>query len=383
MHLLSSTTDFKIGGRPLPGFPILLWEDMQSCQEANLFLRHYLLRGVIGSKKSWVSTGRALYDFFSFLEVHELPWNDVDRGEAKTLIAAYRDYCFEDVGLRRNTVRQRLLYVCKFYEFAKHQGWIDNLPYEYEDRSVVRPGGFLAHVEAAAGFRSIRTAMPRAHKTLPKFLTKDQVKALLGAAENPHHYMIIRVALQTGLRREELATLPVAYVIDPNRSGMQGRNIRVNLDPQDGTGMKTKGSKERVIIISRHLMKDLFHYVNHVRGERACLSDHKHNSLFLNQFGMPWADDGKGMERMVSSLGRKVGIKTHPHMLRHTYATHTLVALQRDRGETRIEPLVFVQKQLGHASILTTMVYLHLINELADEAVLAYDDELNEWADNG
>jgi integrase/recombinase XerD len=67
-------------------------------------------------------------------------------------------------------------------------------------------------------------------------------------------------------------------------------------------------------------------------------------------------------------------------MLRHTYATHTLVALQRSRDRNRLEPLVFLQRQLGHVSINTTMVYLHLINELADEAVLAYDDELNDWA---
>lgn len=81
---------------------------------------------------------------------------------------------------------------------------------------------------------------------------------------------------------------------------------------------------------------------------------------------------------MVSLAGAKVGIKVHPHMLRHTYATHTLVSLQRQRGETRIEPLVFLQKQLGHASIQTTIEYLHLVNELADGAVLTYDDELNE-----
>ncbi|MNP77142.1 site-specific tyrosine recombinase XerS [compost metagenome] len=63
-------------------------------------------------------------------------------------------------------------------------------------------------------------------------------------------------------------------------------------------------------------------------------------------------------------------------MLRHTYATHTLVALQRNAGGNN--PLVFLQRQLGHSSIQTTMVYLHLINELADSAVLAYDDELND-----
>ena len=46
------------------------------------------------------------------------------------------------------------------------------------------------------------------------------------------------------------------------------------------------------------------------------------------------------------------------------------------------EPLVFVQRQLGHSSIQTTMVYLHLINERADDAVLAYDDELNDWVES-
>ena len=38
------------------------------------------------------------------------------------------------------------------------------------------------------------------------------------------------------------------------------------------------------------------------------------------------------------------------------------------------------QRQLGHSSIQTTMIYLHLVNEMADEAVLAYDDELSEMA---
>ena len=61
-------------------------------------------------------------------------------------------------------------------------------------------------------------------------------------------------------------------------------------------------------------------------------------------------------------------------MLRHTYATHTLVALQRNGSS--LEPLVFVQRQLGHSSIQTTMVYLHLVNELADNAVLAYNEHL-------
>jgi site-specific recombinase XerD len=194
--------------------------------------------------------------------------------------------------------------------------------------------------------------------------------------------MMIRMALQTGLRREELATFPLAYVINPNRNQSSDRNMRVLLDPGDGSGMKTKGSTKRTIVVSRRLMQDLHKYTVQQRGERASLAKEPQKALFLNQTGAPWAADGKGIEAMVRKTGRKVGIATHPHMLRHTYATHTLAALQRHRGDNRIEPLVFLQKQLGHASIATTMIYLHLINELADQAVLAYDDELNEWLDS-
>ena len=82
---------------------------------------------------------------------------------------------------------------------------------------------------------------------------------------------------------------------------------------------------------------------------------------------------------MVRTNAAKVGIKSHPHMLRHTYATHTLIALQRNRAANTVEPLVFLQRQLGHQQISTTMIYLHLVNELVDDAVLAYDDELNDW----
>lgn len=79
MHLLSATDDFTIARQPRPGFPILLWEDMNSCWQANEFLRYYLLRGAIGSQNSWEPVGRALYDYFSFLEAHELSWDDVIR----------------------------------------------------------------------------------------------------------------------------------------------------------------------------------------------------------------------------------------------------------------------------------------------------------------
>lgn len=383
MELVWATPDFTILGQADPGFPILLWPSMESCVPANRFLRAYLQRGAIGSKRSWPSIGRAMYDFFSFLEAHELHWDHVRGSEESSLVAAYRDYCLDQIGLDRNTVRQRLIYVCKFYEYALSQQWIDRLPFGSEDRTARRKDAFLAHVDASGGKASARDVMPKKRRDWPKYLSKNEIKALLSAAaDNPHHQMMLRFGLQTGLRREEIATFPAAYIMDPDRAGHPQRNIQIPLDPRDGHGIRTKGSAPRAIYISRRFMRDLHDYVVHTRGLRASLGATEHPNLFLNQFGTPYADHGKGIERIVREMGRRVGIHAHPHLLRHTYATHTLCAAQhseRFAAQFGMDPLVFVQNQLGHASIQTTTVYLHLINERADAAVLAYDDELNDW----
>ncbi|MBD8239430.1 site-specific integrase [Pseudomonas alliivorans] len=376
MELVWGTKDFMIAGQPYQGFPILLWDSMESCSQANQFFRYYLLRGDIGSKESWPSTGRALYDYFSFLQAHDLDWRDVDRGEAKSLVAAYRDYCLVTCELARNTTRQRLTYICEFYEFALDKGWVRRLPFGHEERTVPRDTSLLEHVDASGGKALANDVMPRRHKPLPKFLSMSQTKSLLTKAENPHHRIMIQLALRTGLRRNELATFPVAYVFDPDKAGGTERNLRIRLDPVDGSGMETKGSKERDIWMSRKLMAELYRYVTKLRGERASLGKSQ-KALLLNHFGEPYGSSGKSLNRIIVKTGKRVGIEVHSHMLRHTYATHTLVNLQRN-PQKGLDPLVFLQRQLGHSSAQTTMVYLHLINELADEAVLAYDDELNE-----
>jgi hypothetical protein len=140
MELVWATDDLVIAGQPYPKFPILLWDSMESCVPANQFFRHYLLRGAIGSDRSWPSTGRALYDFFSFLQAHEMDWRDVDRGEAKSLVAAYRDYCLVTCELGPNTTRQRLIYICKFYNYALKKGWLDQ-------GNQTLPGHDLIHLD--------------------------------------------------------------------------------------------------------------------------------------------------------------------------------------------------------------------------------------------
>lgn len=380
MELLQATDDFKINGLPHPGFPLLLYDSMESCRQANEFMRWYLRRGSIGSDRSWPSTGRALYDYFGFLQAHEFRWDDFGDDGDTSLLSHYRDYSLDTIGLHPNTVRQRLIYICAFYEFALRKRWTKSLPFDYEDRVVRRDGNFLQHVDASGGTTQSADVAPKQVKDLVSFLDRDQAKMLVKAATNPHHRMVIRFGLQTGLRRDEIASFPVDYVTRAAKAGGTGHYVRIALDPRDGTCTRTKGGKKREIHVSRTLVRDLHRYVKQVRGERAHLSSTSYGQLFLNQRGEPFASNGKGIERIVREIGQRVDIDVHPHMLRHTYATHTLYDRQR-RRKAGVDPLVFVQKQLGHESIQTTMVYLHLVNALADDAVLEYDDELNDgWA---
>lgn len=317
MVLIWATEVFVIGGHPYPGFPILLWDTMASCVPANQFLRYFLLRGTIGSSKSWPSTGRALYDFFSFLQANDLDWRDVDRGEAKNIVAGYRDYCLIVCQLARSTTRQRLYYVCKFYEYAQQQDWVNKLPFSYEERKVRRNSGFLVHITAGGGKTMANDIMPRQHRMLPKFLSIDNIKTLLANAKNPHHRMMIQFGLHTGLRRAEIASFPLAYIFNLDKADRHERNVRIRLDPHDGHGMCTKGSKPRDIFISRRFLTNLHRYAMQVRGERASLSRNQHSPLFLNQFGNPYADDGKRIERIVREIGKRADINVHTHMLRH------------------------------------------------------------------
>lgn len=373
MELIWASDDFTLGGKSYAGFPLLLSEEMESFTPVNMFLRHHILKGRVKSKKSWASIGRAMYDYFSFLEVNDFDWRDVDYGEKKTLPAAYRDYSLEECRLSNSTVRQRLCYICQFYTYALSQGWIKRLPFDIDERKPSRGYGFFAHINARRNSRG-NDLLPRKDKRLPKFLAPSKVLTLLKSISNPHHYMMVKFALLTGLRREELATFPLCYIHDPANTYEDKRNFVIHIDPSDGNGIKTKGSKARDIYVPRSLLVETARYIQKQRGERSSLQKTSSKTLFVNHQGAPYANGGKGIERIVRIYGSKIGIKLYPHMLRHTYATLTLRALQVSRSH--IDPLIYLQRQLGHASIETTMVYLDILNEDAENAILEYDNEL-------
>jgi len=78
----------------------------------------------------------------------------------------------------------------------------------------------------------------------------------------------------------------------------------------------------------------------------------------------------------MKSYERKCGFYVRAHMLRQTYGTYTLLALIKSR-EFEGEPLFYVRDRLGHSDVQITMIYLHLINQLEVQSVLAHEDEID------
>jgi len=141
-------------------------------------------------------------------------------------------------------------------------------------------------------------------------------------------------------------------------------NYRVTLNPSE---MKTKNNKIRQVDIPVSLMNDLWSFIKYERQARASLCNDKEDKklLFLTEHGKRFSNGGRGLNTLYKELA--LPFKLNPHILRHTYATHTLYALTK--MNLPMVPLIYVRDRMGHSSIKTTEIYLHFI-ELVDDSVL-------------
>lgn len=376
MDLFFSTSKFKLNGQTYTGFPILISEEGKVVGEALDFCITYLIkRGRVESKKSWETYGKALYQFFGWCEANAIDWRDVGNNREATILAEFRDWNLSEEGgsLAARTVNARLRLLCAFYRHAANKGWVASVPYDMEMITVRQPKGFLAHVDASGGKQMSADVMLKTPRTVIRVLTKHQSLDLLNATNNPTHKLMMRLGLTTGLRREELATFPLKYVINPVTYTKHRSFIRVNLDPKD---MAIKRNQPRGIDVPRTVMEDLWQYVIHERHRLQSILDQAQPTLFLTNDGLPYANDGAAFLRIVKRAGEIAGIPyVNVHVLRHTYATHTLYAMMKSKAQTH--PLMYVRDRLGHASVTTTEKYLHCFSELEDALMNDYQNEID------
>uniref|UniRef100_A0A7C4TWA5 Recombinase XerC n=1 Tax=Caldisericum exile TaxID=693075 RepID=A0A7C4TWA5_9BACT len=177
---------------------------------------------------------------------------------------------------------------------------------------------------------------PKTSKTLPVFLTKEEVWRLLNVVKkNKRDFTIIAFLIYTGVRVGELTNIKMDDI---------------NLD-DNYVRVKGKGDKERFVPISSELSTIVREY----------LESHKDNT-YLFESNRRKKFSPLTIQLMVKKYARKADIqkKITPHKLRHTFATLAL--------ESGISP-VTIGELLGHSSLNTTMKYTHVTNRLAVDAV--------------
>jgi integrase/recombinase XerC len=197
-------------------------------------------------------------------------------------------------------------------------------------RWLVRQRGFRAN--PVLGIRA-----PRAARALPKALSVEAAQRLLDAAPATPALMrdaaMFELLYSSGLRRAEL----IALDVDDGRLDLRQGEVTV-------TG---KGARTRTVPVGAKAREALKRWID----ARAQLAAPGERALFVGSRGKRIAASLVGARLGAWARRRGLAERVHPHMLRHSFASHVLQSSQDLRA---------VQELLGHSSISTTQIYTHL-----------------------
>lgn len=378
MRLVKATEDFKLHGHAYVDFPLIVDAEMNLVREVHQFLIYFCItRGRVESKNTWWRYGQDLYDYFGYLEGSGLDWRSSLATPQHSVVAAYRDWSVS-LGLSPKTINGRLRTIIQFYHFALKNHWIKSTPFDIETVVIKKGKGFLAHTDKSGNQKTTIDVMLKEKVAALQILTKQEVKTLMMHPGFISQQLIYRLALQTGMRREELLSFPESYIQDP-KTKRDGAIVPIVLRSQDmqvksGQG-GTKGNKERTIHIPTGVYERLWQYKLHERNQLLLDNEvSEQKALLLNRFGQPYSIKGTILNTKLKKIvGRK---EISLHKLRHTYATFKLYGL-RNNPDYRGDPLVYIQDRLGHSSILTTQIYLHYLEDLEGDMMTEYDQDID------
>lgn len=193
----------------------------------------------------------------------------------------------------------------------------------------------LKHASISFFFREIlkqpftlqEIPLKKREKQLPKIISKEKIKLIIGSTDNLKHKIIIKLLYSSGLRLSELLNLK-RKDIDFDRNTLYVKS--------------GKGKKDRITLISNDLKLDLLKYYSNYQLDTEYILEGR-NGKYTK----------KSVQKVLDNLGKKAGIKVTPHMLRHSFATHLL-----EQGtDIRI-----IQKLLGHSNLNTTEIYTKVSN---------------------
>ncbi len=255
--------------------------------------------------------GREIGEFAAFLEERGITsWNDVHPRHLEEWLG---DLARE--GMAPASVSRRLYEVRAFFQFLSKRGYV-------EDTRVGLVSG------------------PKLGRRLPRYLSVDEVYALMRAANGDTPYAlrdraILELLYGSGIRLGELVALNVDDV---------------DLDRRELWIREGKGGEERIALFGEAAALALRTYLQ--RGRPQLVNPKRASTaLFLNRYGQRLSR--VSITKIVHDYAQRAGIRKNvtPHMLRHSFATH----LMEGGADIRV-----VQELLGHKSPQTTQVYTHV-----------------------
>ncbi len=169
---------------------------------------------------------------------------------------------------------------------------------------------------------------PKVPRSLPKALTKEEVRKLLSVISplRKRDRLIVLLLYGTGLRVSELCNLKIKDI---------------DLDRGIAVVRGGKGAKDRMVPIPEPIIREIREYLAARKdGSEYLLVEEKRDNKDKISPKTVWY--------LLNRYGKKAGIKVTPHMLRHSFATHML--------ENGVDIRV-IQEILGHSNLSTTQIY--------------------------
>ncbi len=230
------------------------------------------------------------------------------------------------------------IYFLKYFNF-KHPTLIDNRAikeflllcsqksesYQNNIISSIRFFYKAAYNRDIAGHFLIR---PRPGKYLPDVFDKEELVALYRCLENIKHKLLIMLTYSAGLRRSEVQEIKIKDI-----------NLRTNIL----FIRSAKGKKDRLTILPVKIKELLSEYLKEYKPKTYLFEGDSHSKKY----------SFSSMDKILKHAARKAGIhrRVHLHMLRHSFATHSL-----EQGMD----IRHVQELLGHVDLKTTQRYTHV-----------------------
>lgn len=277
--------------------------------------------------------------------------------ENKEFVNDFNNYLLIDKNYSSNTVESYMRDIRYFLEYTNKdiiditKKDIDNyilhlLPNKNDssiNRSIASIKSFFKFLSLYKGFVNVSEDVEslKRKKKLPNYLSIEEVDKLLDIetkdAFDYRNKTMLEVLYATGLRASELVNLDIINV--------DLKNMVINV--------YGKGSKERIVPLSKIAINYLDMYISKYRQLLFVKNQKPTDSLFLNNHGQRMTR--QGLYKIIGQVALKQNIDKEitPHVLRHSFATHMIECGADIRS---------VQELLGHENVVTTEIYTHLAN---------------------